>query len=106
MMELDELRAIVVRWAGVVPKVRAVLLFGSHARGEAKPESDVDLAVELDADGSYGLATWICDSDEWRDALASRLPTVDLQLSSPHDDIVRPAVQREGILLYRRPGGA
>jgi predicted nucleotidyltransferase len=35
---------------GRVRRVRAVYLFGSHARGEARPDSDVDLCIV--ADGS------------------------------------------------------
>ena len=31
-----------------LPEVQAALLFGSHATGRAKPESDIDIAVLLD----------------------------------------------------------
>jgi predicted nucleotidyltransferase len=30
------------------PRLREVILFGSYARGEAKPDSDIDVAVVLD----------------------------------------------------------
>jgi predicted nucleotidyltransferase len=33
---------------GRVARVRAVYLFGSHARGEARPDSDVDLCIVAD----------------------------------------------------------
>jgi predicted nucleotidyltransferase len=34
-------------------RLQSVYLFGSHARGQATGESDVDLAIVLDAVGSY-----------------------------------------------------
>jgi len=35
----------VTQWAETQPDVTAVVLVGSHARGEATPQSDVDLVV-------------------------------------------------------------
>jgi predicted nucleotidyltransferase len=35
--------------------IRRLSLFGSVARGEAGPDSDIDLAVELDRDAKIGL---------------------------------------------------
>jgi uncharacterized protein len=35
------------------PRLISLTLFGSHARGEAGPESDVDVAVVLDQIGSH-----------------------------------------------------
>lgn len=37
---------------------RRVILFGSHARGEAGPDSDLDLLVVLDDDASDALRHW------------------------------------------------
>jgi predicted nucleotidyltransferase len=42
-----------VRWAAGRPDVQGVLLVGSHARGTARPDSDVDLVVLTDAPASY-----------------------------------------------------
>ena len=51
-----------------VMPLRAVYLFGSHARGEARPDSDVDLCIvadgaerQLKAAEKFRLALW----DEW-----------------------------------------
>jgi uncharacterized protein len=36
-------------------KIRELSLFGSSARGDARPDSDVDLLVEFDADADWSL---------------------------------------------------
>jgi uncharacterized protein len=43
---------------------REVLLFGSHARGEARPDSDVDLCVIAD-----GAAEQVKTAQTWRRAM-------------------------------------
>ena len=82
-----------------------VILFGSQARGEAGPDSDVDLLVVMDFKGTAfdkGL--------EIMQALHDRLVPVDVIVTSPEDfawrkDIVGtiewPAA-REGKVLYAR----
>ncbi len=83
-----------------------IVLFGSHARGEGGPDSDVDLLVVMSVEGSKrdkGL--------EIRRALHSiRIPK-DIIVTTPEDfswrqeipgTIERPAAQ-EGRLLYARP---
>jgi hypothetical protein len=59
----DEL-AKCLRAIAAAGKVRAVYLFGSYARGEARPESDVDLCVVADdADSQLAAAA------RWRRAM-------------------------------------
>jgi len=83
-----------------------VILFGSHARGDAGPDSDVDLLVVMDFEGAArdkGL--------EIVQALHDLLVPVDVIVSSPGDfawrkDVVGtiewPAA-REGTVLYAHP---
>ena len=40
----DTIRRCLLAFDGAMP-LRAVYLFGSHARGQARPESDVDLCI-------------------------------------------------------------
>ncbi|MFP4248886.1 MAG: nucleotidyltransferase domain-containing protein, partial [Armatimonadota bacterium] len=49
-MELDEALRELKRELEALygDRLRGVYLFGSHARGEAGPDSDVDVAVVLD----------------------------------------------------------
>jgi uncharacterized protein len=52
MTEQDVLRTIVERMCDTFD-VRRIVLFGSRARGEARPDSDFDVLVEVDSDTKY-----------------------------------------------------
>ena len=94
--------------ARIVRKFRPeqIILFGSQARGEAGPDSDVDLLVVMDFAGSaldQGL--------EILQAIHERVIPVDVIVTRPEDfawrkDVVGtiewPAA-REGKVLYGRP---
>lgn len=48
-MDLSEAdRQRIVEWARRHPKIRQVWLYGSRARGDNRPDSDIDLAIEMD----------------------------------------------------------
>jgi uncharacterized protein len=83
-----------------------VILFGSHARGEAGPDSDVDLLVVMDFEGSaFEMAL------EIRLAIPDRSVSVDVIVTRPVDFAWRKEVigtiewpaAREGKVLYARP---
>ena len=42
-----DLEAVTAALAGVEPRPRRVLLFGSRARGDGRPDSDIDLRVVI-----------------------------------------------------------
>ena len=64
-----------------VRRVRAVYLFGSHARGEARPDSDVDLCIVAD-----GAEQQIQTAVEFRRALWPLRPGLSFTLIpiTPH----------------------
>jgi uncharacterized protein len=85
---------------------RLVILFGSHARVEAGPDSDVDLLVVMDFDGAARDAAL-----EIRQVLHDFLVPKDILVTRPEDfawrkDVVGtiewPAA-REGQVMYARP---
>lgn len=82
-----------------------VILFGSHARGEAGPDSDVDLLIVMPVEGSIRQKRL-----EIRLALDDFRIPLDIVVTTPADFVWRqevvgtiewPAV-REGKVLYAR----
>jgi predicted nucleotidyltransferase len=82
------------------PAVAAAWVFGSAARGESRPDSDLDIAVLLrDRHGSA-----LTHRRELAD-LAARLESaarrrIDLVVLTLHDPIIAHRVLSEGILVY------
>ena len=83
-----------------------IVLFGSHARGAASPDSDVDLLVIKPVTGSKRAERLAI-----RTALRGMGVAKDIVLATPEEieksrdlvgTIIRPAL-REGKVLYERP---
>ena len=53
MTDVDELVAGFVQWAEARPDVAGVALVGSHARGAARADSDVDILIVTDDPPAY-----------------------------------------------------
>ena len=84
---------------------RRVVLFGSHARGEADPDSDLDLFVEMETDrrpperaaevaALFGLRRWSLDVVVYTPEEVRRLRDVPGTLLS--------LIEAEGQMLYER----
>jgi uncharacterized protein len=87
-MDIDAIKIAIVAWASQKPLVMRVFIFGSRARGDHRPDSDLDVAVELDprefqgVDDSGGVATWMFESEGWKEELQALVPhKVQLELS-------------------------
>ena len=71
-------------------------MFGSAARGDARPDSDIDLLVEFEGDSHPGLA-WF----ELEEALESVLGRrVDLTLKRLMRPRVLAEAERDAVVLY------
>jgi chlorite dismutase len=87
-----------------VAKVRAVYLFGSHARGEARSDSDVDLCIvadgaerQLEAAARFRGAIW----DVWPRPSLTLVPITPQRLAEKRAcrDHFFATVSKEGVLL-------
>ncbi len=87
---------------------RAIYLFGSHARGEQRPESDIDLLVVVDDEAKQ--APRKLASQAYASLSGTKLP-VEIKVVRQRDfrrrrswlSSVEHAVQTEGRLLYGVP---
>ena len=104
MTTADYIAAMVDRIADGFHPLR-VILFGSHARGDAGPHSDVDLLVVLPQVHDKRRA-----AIEIRRALADFPVSKDIIVTTPDEiarrgnlvgDVLRPAL-REGKVIYER----
>ena len=81
------------------PYVKKVAVFGSFARGEETPESDIDVLVDLKPPGErpvLGLK-WFGIEEELSRILGRRVELVSESGLSPY---VRPYAERDMVLLY------
>jgi predicted nucleotidyltransferase len=90
---IPEALAATIRAIGARYRIRNIRVFGSLARGDARPDSDVDLLVEYVAGGSGFDFVSFCDEVEV--ALGRKVDVVT-------DDSLHPRV-RERILAQAVP---
>ncbi|MGE0454033.1 MAG: nucleotidyltransferase family protein [Vicinamibacteria bacterium] len=92
----DAVRRLVQR-LGAEPTVRRIVLFGSRARGEARPRSDVDIAVEAPA---ATARDWLRLVDIAEDA--DTLLAIDLVRLDDVPPELRDRILTEGQSLFER----
>jgi predicted nucleotidyltransferase len=71
------------KWAASKPTIKALYIFGSYARGDARIDSDLDLAFEF-ADVDEADAELICNARVWKAELTTLTGIIvkDLYLST------------------------
>lgn len=79
------------------PVLRAYL-FGSHVREESKPESDIDILVELDYNQQIGLK-YIKMQNDLQNILKSRVDLISVNAISKY---IRPIIDNEKQLIYEK----
>lgn len=86
-------------------KPHRILLFGSHARGDSAPDSDLDIMVEMETDlefyerirmvaSLFGLRRWPLDVLVYTPAEVTEMKDVNGTMVN--------LIEREGKLLYAR----
>lgn len=105
----EDWKANIRSWAKSQPDVAEVYLFGSRAKGVARPDSDLDIGVVIKSTNpdEDAYTRWFFNADGWRGQLAALLPVrIDLQIANPEisTDIVAPAVKAHGVLIFARDG--
>jgi predicted nucleotidyltransferase len=111
-ISLENIVKSIEAWAQQNQLVGKVWVFGSRVRHEARPDSDIDLAIEIDlsaakgSDASGGFATWSFECQSWSNELQARLPfKVDVQqFLGARTPNIKNALNRSSALLYKKDG--
>lgn len=93
--DLARLRDVFARY----PEVAGAWLFGSHARGGARPDSDVDLAVDPATPGARARKL-----DLLADLVGAGFEDVDLVVLDHDDPVLRWEAIGANRLVYAAPG--
>ena len=74
-MDQEELISIIADWAKSETLIREAYLFGSRARGDHSPDSDVDIAVKMHKQPSDGseYASWFFEADKLKERVQERI---------------------------------
>ena len=72
-------------------------LFGSLARGEAKPASDIDILIELEPDAPIDLFDYIGITHYIADLFPARVDVANRSSLKPH---VRPDAERDAVYAF------
>ena len=86
---IDQIRQLAAQY-----DIQRVLLFGSRARGDYRPRSDIDLAISGGNAAAFTLAV-----DEETDTLL-KYDVVDLD--RPVDTALLDNIRKDGIILYEK----
>lgn len=97
---IADVRRCVVAEAAKFPAIEKVILFGSIARGDAGPQSDVDLRLVLDRSEQFSLY----DLARLQKALEKRLSReVDIITADKlKNQNLATAIEQEGATIYER----
>jgi predicted nucleotidyltransferase len=77
--------------------VRHAALFGSSARGDQRPDSDVDIMIEVDPAARIGIYEYVAIKDYIAGLFDIRVDVVRRDRLKPY---VRPVVTRDAIYAF------
>ena len=106
MLNKDEILPEILRRIRATTTPERIILFGSHARGEAGPDSDLDLLVVV-----RGVTHPRQESIRIRRALRGLLVPIDVIVATPEQveqygdsiGLIYGTALREGMVPYERP---
>jgi hypothetical protein len=98
MLALNPYQVDLIRTYFKTRPVMRAWIFGSHARGEANADSDIDILVELDYDSKIGWE-FITMQHELQKALGKKVDLISARGLSP---FIGPHIEAEKQLIYER----
>ena len=72
-------------------------VFGSRARGDNRPDSDIDILIEIAPDAPVGLFEYVAITQYLADLFPVRVEVADRSTLKP---LVRPSAEREAVYAF------
>ena len=91
---------MVGRPAASFPEIRKVVLFGPYARGEARPDSDIDLRIVRGSQAPLSMMNIAAFGEEVRAQTGKHVDRLAKRRIDDSD--LAEAVEREGVIVYER----
>lgn len=104
-ISIYQIREAVANWANSHPEIESVFLFGSRARGDCTPDSDIDLAVVVAGIlGESADTRYFCHRNTWKTELESLLGrSINIVRKIKHGKPeIQESIARDGVLLYEK----
>lgn len=93
--DLKSLANVIAQWADQRPAVEQVYIFGSHVRGDARPDSDLDLAIDFVQNlTTEATSDWTQHSQVVGEKLKAALGGTQVSLHTKKDDAAWPAIRK------------
>jgi uncharacterized protein len=77
--------------------VTHAVLFGSRARGDDRPDSDIDIMIEIAPDAPVDLLEYVAITQYLADLFPARVDVANRRKLKP---FVRPAAEREAVYAF------
>ena len=92
--DLKSLANVIAQWADQRPAIEQVYIFGSRVRGDARPDSDLDIAVEFVQNlTTEATSDWTQHSQVVGEELKAALGGTQVSLHTRKDDAAWPAIR-------------
>jgi hypothetical protein len=92
-------RQILARWAAGKPTIKALYVFGSYARGEARPDSDLDIAFDFTGVDEDDVEL-IGNARAWKTELTL---LTGIKVENLYPATAAPVTNGPSVLIFRRP---
>jgi len=102
MAELDlrEAGERLKAWAARAPEVQYLAVFGSRVRGDHRPDSDLDIAIEVAGEGGE-IATFMFSHARWMAEIEKLLGFAPVHLT-PRRDVATRLMAGNCVVLFER----
>jgi predicted nucleotidyltransferase len=77
--------------------VTHIALFGSRARGDNRPDSDIDIMIEIEEEAVQDIYAYVGLKDYIAELFAGPVDVVDREALKPY---VRPEAEREAVYAF------